>query len=57
MLTEPLGVQKTQEGGGHEELNEQVNGEFQAGRLKSFISEWEKITSDPQILDIVEQSY
>jgi ferritin len=32
---------------GHEELNEQVNGEFQAGRLKSFISEWEKITSDP----------
>ena len=52
MLTEALWVQKTSRGG-HEERNEQVNGEFQAGRLKLFISEWEKITSDPQILDIV----
>ena len=33
MLTEPLGVKK-KPGGVYEELNEQVSGEFQAGRLK-----------------------
>ena len=53
----PGGPKNPRGGGGHEELNEQVKGEFQAGRLKSFISEWGKITSDLQILDIVEHCH
>ena len=30
---------------------------FQAGRLKHFVKEWEKLTTDPEILDVVEHCH
>ena len=30
---------------------------FKAGRLADFVLEWEKISTDPQILDIVENCH
>ena len=35
------------------EVGENKQVVFQAGRLKQFISEWEKVTKDPKILEIV----
>ena len=34
-----------------------MSSEFQAGRLKYCVSEWNNLTSDPQILDIVQNCY
>ena len=34
-----------------------MSSEFQAGRLKYFVFEWNNLTSDPQILDIVQNCH